>query len=74
MSFRKIILVRFERADDVLKPVTIEYRDSNGSLHRYTPDVFVRYRSTGNTTPVSLCVLCEALTLTVFDPPPTRGS
>lgn len=56
-----LLLLDFDLAVEFYEeqPATIEYRDSSGSLRRYTPDVFVRYRSTVDITPVPLCVLCE---------------
>ena len=41
------------------QPVTIKYRDSSDALHRYTPDVFIRYCNTADHVPPPRSVLAE---------------
>ena len=52
-----LLLLDFDPAVECYEeqPVTIKYDDCEGRLHRYTPDVFVRYRNDANAKPV----LCE---------------
>ncbi len=56
-----LLLLDFDPAVEFYEeqPVTIKYYDSGERLHRYTPDVFVRYRNDANTKSLPLPVLCE---------------
>ncbi len=56
-----LLLLDFDPAVEFYEEqlVTIKYCDSHGRLHRYTPDVFVRYRRAVNTSSTPPSLLCE---------------